>query len=383
MCVHIKVIFNMFQLTPYLSPLSILVLCLVAPWIPTMTFAISVPESQTKSTVNLTASSLETNIFLPTLSSDQMSFTKLNRFTEKKKRFKPRLPKEVLPNKATTTQPTITQTIDDVVLEKEVPTDTSSPSPTSLSAKRNFFRRRRKPNIKNTLGNSDEDIQAKEDTITEKSKNETAVDIIMQKIKRAQQFKSGRKFFHSSLGSNKHRKRIIKSRSRFRPPITTDKSIPNTSTAPILATNEKLMRIAANRRKKQVKENQLIKRDEKRKSVDEEQTTTEKTKGTRTTAKRRPFSKQDWSKKTSRPSLLGAKLKAMRDKRKNKYKRFELQKPKDKIVHENNNENEDLNSLSLEVTTENIPNIETETPLPKTPISRKTRLNKYFCQRLP
>lgn len=362
---------------PYIAFLGIAVFCLVAPWIQIKAIETSNPETQTKSSYKLTASSLETNIFLPTLTSDQMSFTKLNPFTEKKKRFKPRLPKSMTLNKTITTEPTTIQPFDDAVLEEEVPQEVSSPSPTSLSAKRNFFRRRRKPNIKTTLSSSNEGSLIEPDTVAGKSKNETAVDIIMKKIKRAQQFKSGRKFFHSSSSPNKHRKRLIKSRSRFRPPITTDKTIPNTSTAPILATNEKLMRIAANRRKKQVRKNLLSQKDDKISTVEEEHTTTEPTSKKYKTTRRRPFSKDDWSKKTNKPSLVGAKLKAMRDKRKNKYRTFKSQKTKDEATLGKSSENGDLNPLSIDTREGTIPNTSKNASLPKNQTSRKIRPNKY------
>ena len=97
---------------------------------------------------------------------------------------------------------------------------TASP-PTSLSAKHNFFRRRRKPTLESPFADpSEDDTKGGGDddngSSGRKSKNITAVDIIMQKIKKAQQFKTGRRTFHahhntSSL-SNRNRKRIIKVR---------------------------------------------------------------------------------------------------------------------------------------------------------------------------
>ena len=87
---------------------SILFLWVAGPFIHFMVNAALVPETQTKSSYNLTgSSSIETNIFLPTLSSDSMSFTKLSDFTQNK-RFKPRLPKKIVPNEASTTEHTIT-----------------------------------------------------------------------------------------------------------------------------------------------------------------------------------------------------------------------------------------------------------------------------------
>ena len=86
---------------------SILILWVVGPFVQFMAEAISLPETQTKPSYNLTgSSSIETNIFLPTLSSDTMSFTKLSDFT-KNKRFKPRLPKKIVPIQASTPEPTI------------------------------------------------------------------------------------------------------------------------------------------------------------------------------------------------------------------------------------------------------------------------------------
>ena len=135
---------------------SILILWVAGPFVQFMAEAVSLPETQTKPSYNLTgSSSIETNIFLPTLSSDTMSFTKLSDFTQNK-RFKPRLPKKIVPNQASTTEATITKTnIKEIVEEEEQDDkleDSSSPSPTSLSAKRNFFRRRRKPGRRGSQG---------------------------------------------------------------------------------------------------------------------------------------------------------------------------------------------------------------------------------------
>ena len=352
---------------------SIFLLWVACPFFQFMSdAAVFALETQTKPSYNLTgSSSIETNIFLPTLSSDTMSFTKLSDFTHNK-RFKPRVPKRVVPNKASTTYPTTaTSDIEEATNEEtgdHEPQDSSSPSPTSLLAKKNFFRRRRKPDIKATLGVSEEfDVDSK-DALSEKAKNETAVDIIMQKIKRAQKFKSGRKSFHGTSGLNKNRKRLIKNRARFRPPITTDKTIPNTSTAPILATNEKLMRIAANRRKKQEKEN-VIQSQTKKSSH-------KNIKNKNTTLKRRNFSKKDWRKKTKKPSLVGAKLKAMREKRKNKYKTQTTQKSRVQLSNVDGNKYEENSSEETEVTTEPVTSTDSNTPS-TTQKSRKTSYSKY------
>ena len=350
----------------------ILFLWVAAPFIHFMVNAALVPETQTKSSYNLTgSSSIETNIFLPTLSSDTMSFTKLSDFTQNK-RFKPRLPKKIVPNEASTTEPTITTSnIEKIDIEDKTSDEfdgSSSPSPTSLLAKRNFFRRRRKPDIKATLGVSEEFEGISTDNLSEQSKNETAVDIIMQKIKRAQKFKSGRKSFHSSSGFNKNRKRFIKNRSRFRPPITTDTTIPNTSTAPILATNEKLMRIAANRRKKQQEEkltqNQITKSSKKSIKI------------RNSSSKRRPFSKMDWSKKTKKPSVVGEKLKAMREKRKNKYQKIKTKKSRAQLSSVDNNEDEVPSSKETEITTEMSSSTDSNSP-ETTQSLHKAVYNKY------
>ena len=352
---------------------SILILWVVGPFVQFLAEAISLPEAQTKPSLNLTGSSnIETNIFLPTLSSDTMSFTKLSDFTQNK-RFKPRLPKKIVPNQASTTEPTITKSnIKEIVAEEDQDDkleDSSSPSPTSLSAKRNFFRRRRKPDIKTTLGVSEEfDDVSKEALISDKSKNETAVDLIMQKIKRAQKFKSGRKSFHTSSGFNKNRKRLIKNRARFRPPLTTDKTIPNTSTAPILATNDKLMRIAANRRKKQEEEKLIQNQTEK--------SSKKNIKIKNFSSKRRKFSKKDWSKKTKETSLVGEKLKAMREKRKNKYKNLKTQKSRAQLSSVDDNESYEENSDETEITTKVNDLTDSESPT-TTQKLRKSIYNQY------
>ena len=351
---------------------SILFLWVAAPFMHHMVNAALVPETQTKSSYNLTgSSSIETNIFLPTLSSDTMSFTKLSDFTQNK-RFKPRLPKKIVPNEASTTEPSITtsdiEKIDTEDKGGDELDESSSPSPTSLLAKRNFFRRRRKPDIKATLGVSEEFEGISTDNLSEQSKNETAVDIIMQKIKRAQKFKSGRKSFHSSAGVNKNRKRLIKNRARFRPPITTDTTIPNTSTAPILATNEKLMRIAANRRKKleeeKLTQNQI--KNSSRKNI----------KIKNLSSKRRPFSKTDWSKKTKKPSLVGEKLKAMREKRKNKYQKLKTKKSRVQLSSVDDNEDEMQNSNETQITTEISSSTDSNSP-ETTQKSHNAIFNKY------
>ena len=374
----------MFKVIPFPS---ILVIGIVTSWVPIISVALSIPETQTVPNHIRPADSLESNIFLPTLSSsDEKSFQKLNQFQGKKKRFKPRLPKEVVVNKFTTTTTTTESTsitnenvIDELVEQRAIKEEESTSPSSSLSAKRNFYRRRRKPTIKNTLGTSNEDTSSNVDTMTDNTRNGTAVDIIMEKIKRAQKFKSGRKFFHSTSGSNKNRKRFIKSRSRFRPPLTTDKTILNTSTAPILATNEKLMRITANRRKKQSQEDLLFEGDdqEKNESLERIETTTVNSKIRKTTSRRKPIPKKDWSKKTSKPqSGLGAKLKAMREQRKNKYSTFKSYKSRPDVSNTNKVETVDIEPTAFDIVTEKNPSDKNGLRY-KNLDSRRTRINKY------
>ena len=71
-------------------------------------------------------------------------------------------------------------------------------------------------------------------------KNSTAVQIILQKIRRAQELKKN--IYHDPLSRNKSRKRLVRVRPRVKPPQATQETLTKT-TAPILVTNEKLLEI--------------------------------------------------------------------------------------------------------------------------------------------
>ena len=363
------------------SIILVVLISIIASEVKIVCLAESSLETQTNPNYDPVSVSLEEDVFLPTLSSDDISITKFTQMIQKK-RFRPRILRSTTTTSTTpvSTTPTNIKSMENSseneIATEEV-TESSITSQGSALAKRNFFRRRRKPTIKDTLRTSGEDTTNSSETITDKSKNETAVDIIMQKIKKAQRFKSGRKFFHDSSVSRKNRKRMIKGRTRFRPPLTTDKTIPNTSTAPILATNEKLMRIAANRRKKHMQDNLLINKSKEAKDETFKGKTDTGVKVGNTTIKRNPISRRDWSKKTVRPSLVGAKLKAMRDRRKNKYKKLKSEDSSNDPSQENSSDNEEtVKPSTFDIVTEPSHSHEENAANGKI-IHPKIRQNKY------
>ena len=367
--------------TKFRSVILVVLISIIASEVKIVCLAESSLETQTNPNYDPASVSLEEDIFLPTLSSDDISITKFTQMIQKK-RFRPRILRSTTTTSTTpvSTTPTNIKSLENSseneIATEEV-TESSITSQGSALAKRNFFRRRRKPTIKDTLRTSGEDTTNSSETITDKSKNETAVDIIMQKIKKAQRFKSGRKFFHDSSASRKNRKRMIKGRSRFRPPLTTDKTIPNTSTAPILATNEKLMRIAANRRKKHIQEKLLINKSKEAEDEVLKGKTDTGIKVGNTTIKRNPISRRDWSKKTVRPSLVGAKLKAMRDRRKNKYKKLKSEDASNEPSQENLSDNEEtVKPSTFDIVTEPSRSHEDNAAIGKI-VRPKIRQNKY------
>ena len=367
--------------TKFRSVILVVLISIIASEVKLVCLAESSLETQTNPNYDPASVSLEEDVFLPTLSSDDISITKFTQMIQKK-RFRPRILRSTTTTSTTpvSTTPTNIKSLENSseneIATEEV-TESSITSQGSALAKRNFFRRRRKPTIKDTLRTSGEDTTNSSETITDKSKNETAVDIIMQKIKKAQRFKSGRKFFHDSSVSRKNRKRMIKGRTRFRPPLTTDKTIPNTSTAPILATNEKLMRIAANRRKKHIQDKLRINKSKEAKDEVLNGKTDTGIKVGNTTIKRNPISRRDWSKKTVRPSLVGAKLKAMRDRRKNKYKKLKSEDASNEPSQENSSDNEEtVKPSTFDIVTEPSHSHEDNAAIGKI-IHPKIRQNKY------
>ena len=110
----------------------------------------------------------------------------------------------------------------------------AAPSLKSQLTKEFFKRRRRRKPLEGFLLDS---------SAARSAKNTTAVEIIMQKIRRAQESK--KKVYHDPLSQNRARKRLIGIPPKVPAPTPPRSTVLPETTAPMLVTNEKLMAIEA------------------------------------------------------------------------------------------------------------------------------------------
>ena len=112
--------------------------------------------------------------------------------------------------------------------------EAAAPSLKSQLTKEFFKRRRRRKPLEGFLLDS---------SAARSAKNTTAVEIIMQKIRRAQESK--KKVYHDPLSQNRARKRLIGIPPKVPAPTPPRSTVLPETTAPMLVTNEKLMAIEA------------------------------------------------------------------------------------------------------------------------------------------
>ena len=142
-------IITMTSPTKFRSVILVVLISIIASEVKLVCLAESSLETQTNPNYDPASVSLEEDVFLPTLSSDDISITKFTQMIQKK-RFRPRILRSTTTTSTTpvSTTPTNIKSLENSseneIATEEV-TETSITSHGSALAKRNFFRRRRKP----------------------------------------------------------------------------------------------------------------------------------------------------------------------------------------------------------------------------------------------